>query len=219
LERIQSRHISRDIAAYQYATVKATWLRSGPQRRPKPARSLGEGAHVDRSVLDISDDDAFDAEAFLESLLAGEDLHTVGLTWSHDAEPAAIKVREALEVLGAGAPVVAVPDIEAAEALARGIADITGHDFLVVCIVEPDTAARPHCHRGGFCDVSGRGARFVTCHQRTGRASRETANIPGGRSPPRTGLRAACPAAKAAAPRPDLREDPAAQSIGIAAPT
>jgi hypothetical protein len=100
----------------------------------------GEGAQVDRSVLDISDDDAFDAEAFLESLLVGGEPRTVGLTWSQDAEPAAIKVREALGVLGGGAPLVAVPDVEAAEALARGIADITGHDFLVVCIVEPDTA-------------------------------------------------------------------------------
>ena len=100
----------------------------------------GEGAQVDRRVLDLVDDDASDAEAFLESLVAGEDLHTVGLTWSPDAEPVAIKVRETLEVLGAGAPVVAVPDVEAAEALARGIAELTEYDFLIVCIVEPDAA-------------------------------------------------------------------------------
>jgi hypothetical protein len=100
----------------------------------------GEGAHVDRNVLDIADIDAFDAEAFVESLLVSGDLQTVGLTWSQDAEPAAIKVREALEVLSAGAPVVAVPDIEAAEALARSIAELTEYDFLVVCIVEPDAA-------------------------------------------------------------------------------
>ena len=100
----------------------------------------GEGAQVDHNVLDISNDEAFDVEAFLESLPLGEDLHTVGLTWSQDAEPAAIKVREALDVFCAGAPVVAVPDLEAAEALARGIAAITKHDFLVVCIVEPDAA-------------------------------------------------------------------------------
>ncbi|MCW2590708.1 MAG: hypothetical protein JWQ86_3135 [Mycobacterium sp.] len=100
----------------------------------------GEAAHVDRAVLDVPDVDAFDAEAFLESLLVEGDLHTVGLTWSQDAEPVAIKVREALDVLSGGAPVVAVPDVEAAEALARGIADITGNDFLVVCIVEPDAA-------------------------------------------------------------------------------
>jgi hypothetical protein len=100
----------------------------------------GEGAQVDRSVLNLADDDAFDAEAFLESLPLDEDLHSVGLTWSRDAEPAAIKVREALEVQSAGAPVVAVPDIEAAEALARGIAGLTEYDFLIVCIVEPDAA-------------------------------------------------------------------------------
>ena len=100
----------------------------------------GEGAQVDRSVLNLADDDGFDAEAFLESLPLDEDLHSVGLTWSRDAEPAAIKVREALEVQSAGAPVVAVPDIEAAEALARGIAGLTEYDFLIVCIVEPDAA-------------------------------------------------------------------------------
>jgi hypothetical protein len=100
----------------------------------------GEGAQVDRSVLNLADDDAFDAEAFLESLPLDEGLHSVGMTWSRDAEPAAIKVREALEVQGAGAPVVAVPDIEAAEALARGIAGLTEYDFLIVCIVEPDAA-------------------------------------------------------------------------------
>ncbi len=37
-------------------------------------------------------------------------------------------------------PVVAVRDVEAAAALARGIAEIGGHDFLVVCVVEPDGA-------------------------------------------------------------------------------
>lgn len=100
----------------------------------------GEGAQVDGRVLDLVDDDASDAEAFVESLVVGEDLHTVGLTWSPDAEPVAIKVRETLEVLGAGAPVVAVPDVEAAEALARGIAELTEYDFLIVCIVEPDAA-------------------------------------------------------------------------------
>jgi hypothetical protein len=100
----------------------------------------GEGAQVDRSFLHLADDDTFDAEAFLESLPLDEDLHSVGLTWSRDAEPAAIKVREALEVQSAGAPVVAVPDIEAAEALARGISGLTEYDFLIVCIVEPDVA-------------------------------------------------------------------------------
>ncbi|MGB5110181.1 MAG: hypothetical protein WBO08_00640 [Mycobacterium sp.] len=54
--------------------------------------------------------------------------------------PDPIKVREALDSYAGGAPVVAVRDVEAAAALARGIAEIGGHDFLVVCVVEPDGA-------------------------------------------------------------------------------
>lgn len=98
----------------------------------------GEGAPVDRGALDISDVDAFDAEALLESLLTGGDVHAVGLTWSQDAEAAAVKVRAALDLLGGGAYVVGVSDAGATELLASGIADLAGYDFLVVCIVEPD---------------------------------------------------------------------------------
>lgn len=97
--------------------------------------ATGQGEHLDRIVLD-----AADVEDYLATLPADEDLHAVGLTWTPDAESAAIKVREALDVYSGGAPVVAVREVEATEALARGIAEMTGHDFLVVCIVEPDSA-------------------------------------------------------------------------------
>ncbi|GAS97140.1 uncharacterized protein RMCC_4106 [Mycolicibacterium canariasense] len=97
--------------------------------------ATGQGEHLDRIVLD-----AADVEDYLATLPADEDLHAVGLTWTPDAESAAIKVREALDVYGGGARVVAVREVEATEALARGIAEMTGHDFLVVCIVEPDSA-------------------------------------------------------------------------------
>jgi hypothetical protein len=97
--------------------------------------ATGQGEHLDRIVLD-----AADVEDYLATLPADEDLHAVGLTWTPDAESAAIKVREALDVYSGGARVVAVREVEATEALARGIAEMTGHDFLVVCIVEPDSA-------------------------------------------------------------------------------
>ena len=74
----------------------------------------------------------------METLLGDEVLLTVGLTWSSDADAAAIKVRQALGVLGGGAPVMLVSDIEATEALIRGIADLTGDHFLVACIIEAD---------------------------------------------------------------------------------
>lgn len=101
--------------------------------------ATGDGAAADRGALDIADVEAFDAEALLETLLEAGDPHTVGLTWSPEAEAAAIKVRAALAVLGGGAQLVAVSDVEATEVLARGLADIGGYGFLAVCTVEPDT--------------------------------------------------------------------------------
>ena len=118
----------------------------GLSMTPKVARWVlvdgitGEGASVDRGALDISDVEAFDAEALLEMLPADGDLHTVGLTWPEGADAAAVKVRDAVAALGGGAHVVAVPDIDATEVLARGIAEMTPYDFLVVCVVEPDAA-------------------------------------------------------------------------------
>ncbi|MEZ0052483.1 hypothetical protein ABIA30_003501 [Mycobacterium sp. MAA66] len=98
----------------------------------------GENAPVGRRVLDIADVEAFDAEDFLETLLGDEVVLTAGLTWSADAEAAAIKVHQALGVLGGGAPAVLVSEFEAADVLTRGIADVTGDNFLVVCLVEAD---------------------------------------------------------------------------------
>lgn len=100
----------------------------------------GEGAPVDRGALDISDVDTFDAEALLENVLGGGELHAVGLTWSTGADVAAAKVRAALDAVGGGARVVDVPEVEAAEVLAAGIAEISDYNFLVVCLVEPDAA-------------------------------------------------------------------------------
>ena len=95
----------------------------------------GEGEHIDRQVLDVDN-----IEGYLAELPADADLRAVGITWSHDAETEAVKVREALDAYAGGAPVVAVRDVEATAALARGIADIAGHDFAVICVVEPDGA-------------------------------------------------------------------------------
>jgi hypothetical protein len=52
---------------------------------------------------------------------------------------AAGAVLDALAVRGLR-DVVAVPDTEAAGVLASGVADITGHDAVAVCVIEPDSA-------------------------------------------------------------------------------
>ncbi|MGU3499469.1 DUF7159 family protein [Mycobacterium sp. C31M] len=94
----------------------------------------GQGDHLDRTVLDVEQIEDYLAK------LPDDPLHAVGLTWSHDAQDEAIKVREALDSYSGGAPVVPVRDVDAAGALARGIADLTGNDFLVVAVVEPDSS-------------------------------------------------------------------------------
>ena len=105
--------------------------------------TTGEGAPIDRGALDITDDAPFDAEGLLSVLLDANEsvvesgVHAVGLTWTTDADAAALAVLEALDARGVQ-NVVSVSEIEAAEALAGGIADIAGYDDVAVCIFEPD---------------------------------------------------------------------------------
>ena len=103
----------------------------------------GEGAPVDRGALDITDDAPFDADGLLSVLLDANEpvvesgVHAVGVTWTTDADAAALAVLEALDARGVQ-NVVSVSEIEAAEALAGGIAEIAGYDDVAVCIFEPD---------------------------------------------------------------------------------
>lgn len=101
--------------------------------------TTGEGATIDHGVLGIADAAEFDAEALLDALLDDHTvLHAVGYTYTPGATATLAKVRDALAVLGGGAPVVEVSDVEASEALAAGIAELTRHGLLAVCIAEPD---------------------------------------------------------------------------------
>ena len=103
----------------------------------------GGGAPVDRGALDITDDAPFDADGLLSVLLDANEsvvesgVHAVGVTWTTDADAAAGAVLDALDARGLES-VVSVSEIEAAEALASGIADIAGYDDVAVCIFEPD---------------------------------------------------------------------------------
>jgi hypothetical protein len=102
--------------------------------------TTGEGAPIDRGTRDT--DATFDANGLLDALLdrAGQSrLHAIGVTWTREAEAAASTVLEALASRGLD-NVIVVSEIEAADALASGIADIAGYDDVAVCVVEPDAA-------------------------------------------------------------------------------
>ena len=67
----------------------------------------------------------------------GHRLHSIGVTWSADADTEASLLLESLSESGFE-NVVAVRLPEATEALARGIADVIGYDITAVCVIEPD---------------------------------------------------------------------------------
>jgi hypothetical protein len=103
--------------------------------------ATGEGAPIDRGQFQV---DGLDADFLLDLLLnqdvvAESQLHAVGVTWTNDAAVAAGAVLDALAERGLR-NVVAVSDNDAAAALATGVADITGHDDVAVCVIEPDNA-------------------------------------------------------------------------------
>jgi hypothetical protein len=105
--------------------------------------TTGEGAPMDRGALDTAET-TLDADRLLETLLDDENLaestiHAIGVTWANDADSDASTVLDALEARGLE-NVVAVSEIEAAEALATGIAEIAGYDDVAVCIFEPEGA-------------------------------------------------------------------------------
>jgi hypothetical protein len=103
----------------------------------------GDGDAVDRGVLDVVDASTFDAEALLTVLLDANEaavesgVHAVGVTWTPAGEAVAGAILEALQARGLS-NAIAVSEVEAAEALASGIADIAGYESVAVCVFEPD---------------------------------------------------------------------------------
>ncbi len=103
----------------------------------------GDGDAIDRGALDVLDDTMFDAEALLTVLLDANEavlengVHAVGVTWTPTGEAVAGAILDALQ--SRGLPnAISVSEIEAAEALAGGIADIAGYENVAVCVFEPD---------------------------------------------------------------------------------
>ncbi|OBI74616.1 hypothetical protein [Mycobacterium sp. E740] len=111
--------------------------------------TTGEGATVDRGAFDFDAD--VDAEGLLNVVLAdvdGSHIHSIGVTWTSEAEAVASEVLTALSDRGHD-NAIAISELEAGEVLAAGIADIADYDDVAVCIVEPDAAVIAMVTRGG----------------------------------------------------------------------
>jgi hypothetical protein len=67
----------------------------------------------------------------------GHRLHSIGVTWSEDADTEASLLLESLSESGLD-NVVPVRLPEATEALARGIGSVIGYEITAVCVIEPD---------------------------------------------------------------------------------
>ncbi|CAN3127095.1 hypothetical protein ACNUDN_04265 [Mycobacterium sp. smrl_JER01] len=91
---------------------------------------------IDRGTVSV--DAAFTTESLLDRLLS-RPVHAIGLTWTTEAESTASAVWQALTDR-AVENVIAVSDVEAAEALACGIADLAGCERVVVGVAEPGTS-------------------------------------------------------------------------------
>ncbi|MBX7434528.1 hypothetical protein JDV09_20845 [Mycobacterium sp. Y57] len=66
----------------------------------------------------------------------GQRVHSIGVTWSDDADVEASLLVKSLNDAGFD-NVVPVRLSEATDALARGIAEVTGYDTTAVCVIEP----------------------------------------------------------------------------------
>ena len=108
-----------------------------------------EGATMDKDQIAVHDrglvsavntsEKAAAAVLRTEAIAAarGHRLHSIGVTWSEDADTEASLLLDHLSESGFD-NVVAVRLPEATEALARGIASVIGHEITAVCVIEPD---------------------------------------------------------------------------------
>ena len=105
-----------------------------------------DGATMDRDSFDVnrggspSSEQATAAVLRTEAIAAtrGVRLHSIGVTWSEDADLEASMLMESLSESGFD-NVVAIRMPEATEALARGIAEVLGYATTAVCVIEPDS--------------------------------------------------------------------------------
>ena len=95
--------------------------------------TTGEGATIHRDGID------FDTLDEVIAAVGDNRLHAVGVTWTNEAEAEASILLEALAARDLE-NVIAISELEAADALATGIAERAGYDDVAVCLVEPDAA-------------------------------------------------------------------------------
>jgi hypothetical protein len=109
-----------------------------------------DGVTVDRDAFEVGFRGRSSAERTSEQAAAavlrseaiaatrGHRLHSIGVTWSDDANTEASLLLKSLTDSGFD-NVVPVRLPEATEALARGIAEVVGHGTTAVCVLEPET--------------------------------------------------------------------------------
>ncbi|WP_353323865.1 DUF7159 family protein [Mycobacterium sp.] len=109
-----------------------------------------DGATMDRDAFEVSSrrrpsalqtcEQAAAAVLRTEATAAarGHRLHSIGVTWSDDADTEASLLLKSLTDSGFD-NVVPVRLPEATEALAWGIAEVIGHETTAVCVIEPET--------------------------------------------------------------------------------
>lgn len=106
----------------------------------------GDGATMDRNAFDVqagalpTSEQATAAVLRTEALAAtrGLRLHSIGVTWSEDADAEASLLIRSLSESGFE-NVVAIRLPEATEALARGMAEVIGYGTTAVCVIEPES--------------------------------------------------------------------------------
>jgi hypothetical protein len=104
-----------------------------------------DGATMDRDAFDVYDgapptcEQATAAVLRTEALAAnrGRRLHSIGVTWSEDADAEASALMKSLSESGFE-NVMPIRLPEATEALARGMAAVIGYETTAVCVIDPD---------------------------------------------------------------------------------
>jgi hypothetical protein len=105
-----------------------------------------DGATMDRDSFAFADGGIQSSEQATAAVLRTEAiaatrglrLHSIGVTWSEDADLQASMLLESLSESGFD-NVVAIRMPEATEALARGIAEVLGYVTTAVCVIEPES--------------------------------------------------------------------------------
>lgn len=114
-----------------------------------------DGATMDRDAFEVPGGAGHTSEQAAEAIrrteasaaTRGVRLHSIGVTWSEDADDQASALMRSLSESGFD-NVVAIRLPEATEALARGIADVIGYDTTAVCVIEPETVIALIVHAG-----------------------------------------------------------------------